>query len=168
MTRLIRYFATILFVAVCCGRKSMGPEKVPFPWKSSFSGRKSAFLVIWIPFQRPYFLLKFGPCTERKQLASFIYRMCILCTLHVYLMHVTSLILMRAKLIWGLLALPSLVSISGPKKVSIFRAHPFQWPSKWICSHQTNAPALRCSLTLKILFILQKDAAQKCSSQTSF
>jgi hypothetical protein len=26
--------------------------------------------------------------------------------------------------------------ISGPKKVSIFRAHPFRWPSKCIFPHQ--------------------------------
>ncbi len=26
----------------------------------------------------------------------------------------------------------SLVAISGPKKVSIFRAHPFQWPVLWM------------------------------------
>ncbi len=29
-------------------------------------------------------------------------------------------------------ALASLMAISGPKKVLIFRAHPFQWPSKWM------------------------------------
>jgi hypothetical protein len=36
------------------------------------------------------------------------------------------------------MALASLVAISGPKKVSIFRAHPFQWPSKWILPHQNH------------------------------
>ncbi len=36
------------------------------------------------------------------------------------------------------MALASLVAISGPKRVSIFRAHPFQWPSKWIFSHQNH------------------------------
>ena len=30
----------------------------------------------------------------------------------------------------------NLEAISRPKKVSIFRAHPFQWPSKWICPPQ--------------------------------
>jgi hypothetical protein len=35
---------------------------------------------------------------------------------------------------------PSLHSLpfQGPKKVSIFRAHPFQWPSKWIFPHQNH------------------------------
>jgi hypothetical protein len=36
------------------------------------------------------------------------------------------------------MALASLVTISGPKKVSLFRAHPFQWPSKWIFPHQNH------------------------------
>ncbi len=35
-----------------------------------------------------------------------------------------------ARLLWGQMALASLVAISGPKKVSIFRARPFQCPSK--------------------------------------
>ncbi len=43
MTSLIRYFATILFVAVCCGRKSMGPEKVPFPVEKQLFGPKIGF-----------------------------------------------------------------------------------------------------------------------------
>jgi hypothetical protein len=30
------------------------------------------------------------------------------------------------------MALALLAAISGPKKVSIFRAHPFQWPLKWM------------------------------------
>jgi hypothetical protein len=30
------------------------------------------------------------------------------------------------------MALALLVTISGPKKASIFRAHPFQWPLKWM------------------------------------
>ena len=34
------------------------------------------------------------------------------------------------------MALVSLVAMSGPKKVPIFRAHPVQWPSKWICPQQ--------------------------------
>ncbi len=29
-------------------------------------------------------------------------------------------------------------SMSGPKKVSIFRAYPFQWPSKWIFPHKNH------------------------------
>ncbi len=37
------------------------------------------------------------------------------------------------KLFWAQRALKSLVAISGLKKVSIFRAHPFRRPSKWIC-----------------------------------
>ncbi len=37
---------------------------------------------------------------------------------------------------WAQKALASLVAISGPKTVSIFRAYSFQWPSKWICPHQ--------------------------------
>ncbi len=32
----------------------------------------------------------------------------------------------------------SLVAISGPQKVSISRAHPFQWPSKLIYPHQNH------------------------------
>jgi hypothetical protein len=32
----------------------------------------------------------------------------------------------------------SLVAISGSNKVEIFRAHPFQWPSKWICPCQNH------------------------------
>jgi hypothetical protein len=32
----------------------------------------------------------------------------------------------------------ALVAISGPKKVLIFRAHPFQWPSNWIFPHQNH------------------------------
>jgi hypothetical protein len=36
---------------------------------------------------------------------------------------------------------PKWHSISGLKKVSIFRAHPFQWPSKWICPHQNHFSA---------------------------
>ncbi len=36
------------------------------------------------------------------------------------------------------MALASLVAISGPKKVSIFRAHPFQWLSKLIFPHQNQ------------------------------
>jgi hypothetical protein len=44
----------------------------------------------------------------------------------------------KLDLFWAQLALAFLVAISGPKKVSIFRAHPFQWPSKWICPHQNN------------------------------
>ena len=38
----------------------------------------------------------------------------------------------------GQMAFASLVIISGPKKVSIFRAHPFQWPSKWIFPRQNH------------------------------
>jgi hypothetical protein len=38
----------------------------------------------------------------------------------------------------GQTAFASLVVISGPKKVSIFRAHPFQCPSKWIFPHQNH------------------------------
>jgi hypothetical protein len=34
--------------------------------------------------------------------------------------------------LWAQIALALLVAISGPKKVEIFSAHPFQWPSKWI------------------------------------
>jgi hypothetical protein len=30
-------------------------------------------------------------------------------------------------------------AISGPKKVSIFRTHPFQWPSNWIFPHHNNS-----------------------------
>ncbi len=30
------------------------------------------------------------------------------------------------------MSLALLIAISGPKKAYIFRAHPFQWPSKWI------------------------------------
>ncbi len=36
------------------------------------------------------------------------------------------------------MALASLVAISGPPKVAIFRAHPLQWPSKWIFPHQNH------------------------------
>jgi hypothetical protein len=36
------------------------------------------------------------------------------------------------------MVLASLVAILGRKKVSIFRAHPFQWPSKWILPHQNQ------------------------------
>jgi hypothetical protein len=40
------------------------------------------------------------------------------------------MILMQATyIIWAQMALASLVVISGPEKVSIFRAHPFQCPS---------------------------------------
>ncbi len=39
---------------------------------------------------------------------------------------------------WAQIALASLVAISGPKKVLIFRAHPFQRPWKWICPHQNH------------------------------
>jgi hypothetical protein len=57
------------------------------------------------------------------------------------------MILMVANPLLGLLegmgpenqmALVSLYAISGPKKVLIFRAHLFQWPSKWICMHQNH------------------------------
>ncbi len=44
----------------------------------------------------------------------------------------------KSRLIWAQMALASLVAISGPKKVSIFRAHPFQWPELWICPHQNQ------------------------------
>jgi hypothetical protein len=36
------------------------------------------------------------------------------------------------------MALASLVAISGHKKVLTFRAHPFQWPWKWIFPHQNH------------------------------
>ncbi len=39
---------------------------------------------------------------------------------------------------WAQMALASPVAISGPKKVLIFRAHPFQWPSKWMLPHQNH------------------------------
>jgi hypothetical protein len=39
---------------------------------------------------------------------------------------------------WAQIVLPSLDAISGPKKIWIFRAHPFQWPSKWIFPHQNH------------------------------
>ncbi len=42
------------------------------------------------------------------------------------------------RLFWAQMALPALVAISGPKIVSIFRAHPFQWPSKWMLPHQNH------------------------------
>jgi hypothetical protein len=32
------------------------------------------------------------------------------------------------------------VVILEPQKVSIFRAHPFQWPSKWICPRWEAPP----------------------------
>jgi hypothetical protein len=41
-------------------------------------------------------------------------------------------ILPQILLFWAQMALASLVAISGPKKDSIFRAHPLQWPSKWM------------------------------------
>jgi hypothetical protein len=46
------------------------------------------------------------------------------------------MILMRENTFWAQTALALLVAISGPKKVSIFRAHPFQWPEQWIFPHQ--------------------------------
>ncbi len=36
------------------------------------------------------------------------------------------------------MALALFIAISGPKKAWIFRAHPFQWPSKWIFPHQNR------------------------------
>ena len=39
-------------------------------------------------------------------------------------------------LLWAQMALASLAAISAPKIASIFRAHPFQWPSKCIFPHQ--------------------------------
>jgi hypothetical protein len=36
---------------------------------------------------------------------------------------------------------PSLVAISGPKKVLIFRAHPFQWPSDGFAPIKSLRPA---------------------------
>jgi hypothetical protein len=36
------------------------------------------------------------------------------------------------KMLFWALNRQSLVAISGPKKVSIFKVHPFQWPSSWI------------------------------------
>jgi hypothetical protein len=43
-----------------------------------------------------------------------------------------------SRLFWAQMALASLVAISGPIKISIFRAHFFQWPSKWIFPHQNH------------------------------
>jgi hypothetical protein len=39
---------------------------------------------------------------------------------------------------WAQMTLAVLVAISGSKKVSIFRAHPIQWYSKWIFPHQNH------------------------------
>jgi hypothetical protein len=39
---------------------------------------------------------------------------------------------MALGIFWAHMALTALIAISGPKKVSIFRAHHFQWPSKWM------------------------------------
>jgi len=48
-------------------------------------------------------------------------------------------------LFWAKMAHASLVAISGPKKASIFRIHPFQWPSKWIFPHQNHYVQRRIS-----------------------
>jgi hypothetical protein len=36
----------------------------------------------------------------------------------------------KFRFFWAQMVLASLDAISGPKKVSTFRAHPFQWPLK--------------------------------------
>jgi hypothetical protein len=38
----------------------------------------------------------------------------------------------------NLVYLGAKLHIAGPRKVSIGRAHPFQWSSKWICPHQNH------------------------------
>ncbi len=44
----------------------------------------------------------------------------------------------KFQLFWAQMALALLVTNSGPKKVLIFRANPFQWPLKWIFLHQNH------------------------------
>ncbi len=44
----------------------------------------------------------------------------------------------ESQLFWAQMALALLVANSGPKKVLIFRAHPFHWPLKWIFLHQKH------------------------------
>ncbi len=49
-----------------------------------------------------------------------------------------SLLLGPSRLIWAQMARASLVAISGTIKISIFKAHFLQWPSKWIFPHQNH------------------------------
>jgi len=75
------------------------------------------------------------------------------------------------------MALAVLDAISEPKKVSkkIFRVHPFQWPSKWICSHQNhyipchlNNRYISSYYNLKWLFCeIDMSFLQKCIRQIS-
>jgi hypothetical protein len=60
------------------------------------------------------------------------------------------------RLFWAQMASASLVAISGPQKVSIFRVHPFQWPSKWIRPHTTG------TLIVTVICIPQVLKAYKC------
>jgi hypothetical protein len=76
-----------------------------------------------------------------------MYRRRILRTFHIALdfltINVFAIYIMRDEMIlmllfWAQMALASLVVISRSKKVSIFRAHPFQWPSKLVYPQQNH------------------------------
>ncbi len=86
--------------------------------------------------------------------------MCILCTLHRWS-------LCGKNYFEGYWHSLHLFPIQGPKKSILLGPTPSNGPRNGFAPIKTNSPALRCSLPLKILFILQKDAAQKCSSQTN-
>ncbi len=77
----------------------------------------------------------------------------------------------------GLFRTQMALAISEPKKVSkkIFRFHPFQWPSKWICSPQNhyipchlNNRYISSYYNLKWLFWeIDMSFLQKCIRQIS-
>jgi hypothetical protein len=58
----------------------------------------------------------------------------------------------------------SLVAISGPKKGSIFRAHPFQWPSKWILPHLINNRDIIVKTSVCMVLQCEKGKVNYCSS----
>jgi hypothetical protein len=64
---------------------------------------------------------------------------------------------------------PLLVSISGPQKVPIFRAHPSYWPSKWICPHQNHYCSSRVIETTGSLKVnLKNSLPMRTLIQTSY
>jgi hypothetical protein len=74
-----------------------------------------------------------------QQEADFMYLRAILCTFQISVDFYYVLYL-RAGLFWAQMALATLFSISGPKKVSILRSPPppLKWPLLWICLPQNH------------------------------
>ncbi len=68
---------------------------------------------------------------------------------------------LEIKTFLGQMALASLVAMSEPKKASIFRAHPFQWPSKWVFPHQNHYIPRRTNTGTQIVNLSSCECSKK-------